>query len=418
MTVAQIELTSFDQPAVIGNQDITVPALSGIAVQGVLFYWVNDDPPGDADVIWGHGAATGPATSEQWAWCISNNDGTPATSFGTWDETKCIVINDPILVATTAEAAFVSFIDGGVRINWTKVAVVPPGRKIVAVFFAGSEVQCKCLTHVVTPDPLDLTNIGFKPDGVIGSNGQSSNTTGQSVFSGSFGWQDFQGPPENRLEWSPFERRMATTEARSLRLSAQEAANFDLSGVSGAFTVRYEDPDLSGMTARFDTSLGGQRFGAFAFKVPGKTVRAGNIDAPIVAGGWVVDDPGFRPDFVALMLTDLEVLDTVVQANLNWGVGLFTDTDEASLFASLEDGSTTPIAKSEPRVDRAAFLQDFVNGVTLFDGKFVTMTPTGWALNMSKVTNPPKKWGYLAIGEVDAAAAVEDVICEPDPWTS
>ncbi len=429
----QVEAVLVQQPAAIGTQDIVAPELGTTVPKGVLLFWSAAGVPGSGvgpdgnhydDAAFGMGASDGLV---EWATTVHQGDGGPPTLVSRGQTTAEIVrLLDPsgVTLAVVAAAAFDCFIAGGVRIDWTSVHSLQ--FSLIAVFFTGdNDCEVKCGVH---PEDRSVANpifIGFEPDFVLTSTIDDGNDpTADRLGLGSWGMQDFADP--DRLASQA--RAWATSAVESSsHLARFNDASVSFIGVSTVGTLwSYADapPDEMNLelVSGFDSS---ELLVYMAVRCGGVQVKVGNIISPQAAGLWKVDDPNFEPQFVMLMLGNQPSFAAVSDADDQvMGVGIMTDSFQASQSANIENNQDTAPASNQSYLDDEAVvaLTGFDPTDQLYLGEWLAFHSQGWSLAMETIESPAveEQWGYLAIEASTSqvpAAAVDDG-CTPNPWTT
>ena len=386
-----------------GNQDITTTDLGGKTPKGVLFYYVGATGDGafdDAHI--GIGAASG--ASERWTLYGNSEHGVGSTDTRRGLLTDEVIrFNVPGSSSIDGEADIVSFITNGVRINWSNA---PSGAyQIIAVFFAGDDVDAHADTHAVDPN-LDITAPGFQPNLVFTATGNLSDDEETSDLNFGHGWQDGAATPTRSVQNISEEEGEASGDPTARTLSDRSILALNESSGGVDYEGHYDTFDASGMTYRGDDDSDDTAY--LALRLQDAEIKVGRIDTPTSTGNFGVTGVGFVPDIVFLGMNMLTAIDSAT-TNGNagsQGYSVFTDTDEDSLSIQIEDGSGTTDTQSSAE-DRAVFLPED-DGTTGFNATYVSMDADGFTLNFTDVLGTARKWFYLAIkaGDEDGQGQV------------
>jgi predicted dehydrogenase len=298
MVDVAIEIARASAKTTPGDQDITTTDLGGKTPKGVLFF-VNfaegDGVYDHAAVIWGATDGTG-----EWSACCKSEDGQASTDNARGIETTgCICVPDVSGAGIDGLASFVSFITNGVRINWSPRPSQP--YQILAVFFAGDDVQCKADNYQPNATSIDITTIGFQPDLVWAATAGRSSTGMNDGIRVGFGYQDGAGTPQeaSMMLWENNGSGTANPESRSHNDQTVGRA----SASSWDWSSRFDSFDSQGMTAQQDNGTSSHRTGYFAVNVGAANSKVGTMDGPTATGNDAVTGIGWEPQFVQLLAT-------------------------------------------------------------------------------------------------------------------
>lgn len=386
-----------------GTQDITTSALGGRTPKAVLFMWnyaIGDGASDDAG--WGWGAASG--ATERWAVFGCSEHGVASTDNSlSIHNDRCINFLSPGTTTVIGEADIDSFITNGVRIDW--VDAPPSGFQILAIFFAGDDVQAHADTHEAQ-DGLNITAPGFQPNLIFAA---ASNTTPNEASSGldsiGFGWQEGVSPFDAQSQGIG-EDNNASDGSPASRRSDGEAVVV-IQDKSGAidYACHYDTFDSSGMSAVVDND-DDDHVAYLALQLADTGVKVAAFTTPISSGDFSVTGVGFTPQAVFLGMNTMFNLDTGTTGATagSQGFSVFTEDVEETLSAQIEDGSATTDTQSFAENEAATL--PFHNGGAYFAGTFSSMDSDGFTLNYSLAPAPlGSRWFYLAIEASEAPDA-------------
>jgi len=400
-------------PTSTGTQDITTTELGGLTPKAALFFMsggVTDDAAVDHGRI-AFGATDG---TREWYMGARSEDGVGTTETTRGAHTTGLIgLIDTNLKAKDSEAAFVTFIANGIRIDWTNAPSV--AHKLTVVFFAGTDLEV--FADVVDPGlqdvGLNITAPGFEPDAIFtgfnnrafdsgmddGVGGHHEYGFGVSQNPGDSGIADGVGQSNNDRDGR------ASTEVTSS--VANDRSAFHVKDGTYRRTIELSDFDASGFTATArDTD--GQEFGYLALACPDTNITIGIYDTPTSTGNDSKTGVGFEPDTVLFGLSFFDGALTdppaVTTDDFSYGISAFTATDESSVSIQTQDAVATSNTKSI--ADSIAANLPLDNGVAGFKASFVSMDSDGWTLNFSNTVGSSRKWWFIAIGKADAKGQV------------
>lgn len=390
-----------------GTQDITIDRLGNRVPAAALFFVTRATTDGDFSdhAIFGMGAATD--TSEQWAWCIKDEDGQNPTDLdrrGATDE--CVMILDTA-GNVDGEANFSAFIAGGVRINWGNTPAA--AYLLTVVLFVGSSLSAKAdvfTTNALQNNSTDVNTVGFPPDvlltscfgftftdataaGTLPAIGTVTNKASVSQFCWGMGGSNGVSPSGQFAQ--------ITDDYGTGQVNA--AGGWTWAGEFGSF-----DSDGFSCTTRLGGS-GGDQVGYLALAFNGAVdFWAGIIDTPTSTGNQLQTGPGFEPQAVITAVTQMPAIDTgYTNGNAgSVGVSVFDGSEEYCNSVQIEDAVVASDTKSLS--DNASVLLPNDDGTMGHMAFFKSFDPTGWTWNFTQTEGTAVKYWALAIGAFSETA--------------
>jgi len=369
-----------------GNQDFTTTDMGGATPKGVIFLYSRS--PADGTITADSGASFGAADgTNQWACANYIKDDLSDTLNDVGVSDKCLFA---LLNATTthSEAAFVSFIANGVRVNWTTATT--DGWLVTAILFSGAAVSFAA--GKVNAQDGTAVNVGFEPDIVLFAG--SGRSLGRDTSLGSRGRIGFGGnawPGGNRKgafgsrwSWTPTRQRVSWL---SGGVSQTAMALFDpFLGVSVI-----ADRTATGFAV--DSFLGATsaEWGYVAFKANSGT--CGCLQLTAATGDQTVTGLGFEPELILLFGGETVTNDAAE----------FTGSNAFAAATALKTGGFATCSQNGGGVDKSTAFEDKVRilapGGTencrftvsdIFDG--------GFTLNFTDAPNGAWQMPYIAFG--------------------
>jgi hypothetical protein len=388
-----------------GNQDITTADLGGLTPVAALFIATHATSDGTAadHALWSVGAAT--ATDEQWVVANHNEHGSATANSGRRAATdECVMIVSTNSGTVNGEAAFVSFIENGVRINWGN----PLGSAflLTVVLFAGAEVSAHAdvLTLSTEDTAVDVTDPAFEPDLVLF--GTDCMTFGDSDTAGLFwsvGAAVNDGTPTQVCWGNGNNNGAAEGDPSSIMYSNRVVCQ--TTNVAITWSCEISGFDASGFTATAKGgNSGGDQVGYLALAFSDVDVWAGVIDSPTSTGDDAQTGPGFEPQFVMLGLTLCQATDTQEFDSDAGAIGLAViDADEAYCNSTADEyGSATTDTQSLSDDAAVNFAGD--DGSAMHVASFSSFDANGWTLTYTTTDGTARKWWAVAIEAVEEAA--------------
>lgn len=197
---------------VTGNVDIVTTELGGRTPKAALFFCGSHAPANDATSTpqgsIGYGLTDG--TNHRSMFALNAHGQTTQGLYAGQENTNCILGSAGGGQTPDIRASFVSWLENGVRVNFSRVNPLAP-RRITAILFAGADLSAKVdsvnLGTVTTA--IDVNTVGFLPSVVFGMG------LGLSAFSTAYAFRPCIGFATNHG---------GTVKQRALHWSAREAA--------------------------------------------------------------------------------------------------------------------------------------------------------------------------------------------------
>lgn len=393
-----------------GNQDITTTDLGGLTPKAAFFTVTHATVDGTATdhAIIGIGAAT--ATDERWSCSVGseNAQGTTDTDRrGATDE--CIIKLLAGSASVDGEADFVSFITNGVRINWGNAPA--SGFLLTVTLYAGTDLSAKAgISSLSTQDnTTDVNTVGFEPDVVFfGTHNTLINDSGYTLAMLSYGVATNKNPVvQSSWVWASNNGQASGT------ILAQICNNYafgqcSLTELSYGCEVGTFDASGFSITSRLgDASADNVGYLALAFNnvVDFKT---GIIDSPTSTGSQSITDPGFKPQYVNLGLTQMQAVNTFYTTGLggSFGISVFDEDNAYCNSYQDEDGSGT--SNTQCISDDTVINLPEDDGTSGHVAAFTSFDTNGWTWNFSATLGTAVKFWYLAI-EAEAAGNIKQL---------
>lgn len=316
----------------------------------------------------------------------------------------CVYFNDPGGPGTDGEASFNAWLSNGIQINWSNA---PASAYLLTVILLGGSdlsVEANNIAGLAQDAADDVTEPGFEPDvlitvGNLGSFGDNSSS-----------WIGCYGLVHNDRASGITQRSMSVWDVNNQGdgLPVARATNtygWMICNTSGAVlaALDFDTFDSSGFTATARIGNTGDvpylalRFGS------GPLVESwvGTHSTPTSGGDDGETGPGFTPQFVFMLGSHMEAIDTAYADNALAGTIGMMAFDAGAEFAnsnSFEQGATTTDTQSISD-DTAVELPDDDGGAGL-TASFVSFDANGWTLNYSAVEGNAKLFFALAIAEM------------------
>lgn len=401
-----IAVTRVASNTVTGNQDITTTDLGGLTpvLARFILTFATADGTAANGAVWSKGAADG---TRQWAVSFDNehNQATIDVSSSV-STTACVRLLDGTGTPTQdANAAFVSFITNGVRINWTDAPSA--AFLLTVIFYAGTDVSAYVNAVALgnaTDNAVVVSTVGFEADVVyaytVGSNsaaieyseGFAHNNRAGTITHRSLWWTDAEGAD------SAVKLR---TEDRGVIVDGTGAGALDFYEELSAF-------GSSGFTAT--SRLGGansQTMYYIALRLgagPAVSAKVYTYSTPTATGDNTDSGAGFTPQYIEYLLSFGEATQQLYVDHNGGTVGIAViDADEAySNTVSAEDAAAT--SNTQSLSDDVSIQCPDHDGAAGLTATFVAFTSTGVTHNFSAVQAAAKWLPALAI-QTDAAGA-------------
>jgi len=379
-----------------GTQDITI---SGFGDVKAVFLYITNAVSGGVPVSGinlGAGLTDGTTTRSI---AISSEETVPNAHVHSIGSASLIHLPDRTTHDIVASAFFDSFIEDGIRIDWDTPP--PEGYTITALFIGGDlEVIAGTFQTLGTVGLSVDVDTGFEPDQLIClSNGFSFALDDTIQEAGQFcvGFADngdtlSQGLMTFRLAGS------ASIGTPSILIYDGLVAS-RITGGSIVNSVEISGFNSLGFTASTAIANGATSVSYLAIKYNDQRRHfVGIVDSPIESGVQSFGSPGFSPDVVLQILTQVDTIDIVHSFDEAGALGFSLITPDKEYCTSINERSST-ITSNQSLVDTQAINFPNESGGISFVANFDSMTSSGWALDFSSVEPIAKKWLVFAVEE-------------------
>jgi len=402
---------AFATPLSTGNQDITLASISDHTPKAALFFptVATEATTIFDDAFIGRGAADGTNEFALCTWSQHGAAGNTNHRAGVTD--ACVLIEDASGII--AEASFVSFIPGGIRINWTTVDA-SNSYKCLIVLLAGDNLSAQAGT-TLHPAAGTTVSLGFEPEIIFtfGYNDTIPETT-STEFSFSEGITTWDGATildqgvatVGGLEGasasgSEDTRRLqyysnAVSGAQALRNATTQYLTFVTAVDATSFTIRANNNNTPANT---------HQVGYLALSWVGDVaIHFDDFTAPFSGSPQTVSGVGFRPTFVYAVMN-------YVPSTNGFQLGI---PGYGPAIASAEDGNFSAcfVAKHNWPASAPNTTQEFtsmsetvlrkiasptVNGSI---GEIFQFNPDGFDLNWSENQAWDSPWPFLCLAKI------------------
>lgn len=391
---------------VTGNQTITTPDLGGLTPKAAIFivtFAVTDGAAAAHNVL-SFGAATGAANE----WVRSVNDENAQDTTDTHriqSNTRCIQVHTPGGAAVDGEAEFFAFVADGVTINITNAFAA--AYLLEVIFFAGTDVSAHANTATLnaTVDvATDITDPGFPVELVIAAHTPAQtteidNTGGLSMSLGFI---------HNGTSITQESIHMVSDSGKAT--SAVKFFETQTYGLmrrrhnSGVFFYGVDFSDFDTVGYSVTPRVGGGAndiFGYLALSFNSKAnIFVGLHTTPIVAGNFSDTGPAFQPNFIMMLASLAEAIDTDFLDSRagSLAISVFDPDDEFCTSVTSEDNA--PTSNTQSLSDDIALNVPDHDGTDEYKANFVGFTATGWDKNYTVAPSVAKVNLVLAIGDI------------------
>jgi hypothetical protein len=387
-------VTTFLVPGSTGNVDITTLDMNGITPKAVYFMCTNHRSTDDATPEAPHaqittGAADG--TNQWWVNTYSEDNVGNTDNSRIAHTDACLRVHDPASVAGSlwANATFVSFIPGGVRVNFTNVN--RPNIRVIAVFFGGDDVSVDVGSQDLGTgtSAIDITAPGFEPDVVFLNSASDVANTLSNALVLAHGVLINNGVDEqNAICLTEFHAQTAGDLNSELDTNNCLATNtYALTG--GTF-------DANGFSLTPSASAANDIVYYLALKVEGKSVDLVQFGTPTSTGNQTYD-PGFTPEFYLAVISN-NTSDDTQQDTDGVGMGVGTDDNQAALSMMLEFNADPTNCSCDTR-DGVAFQGVDASDADAIQASFVSFGAGGATFNYDAVLGSAYRGYIFMLGE-------------------
>ena len=390
-----------------GNVDYTTTALEGATPDAAIIYTI--------------GATTNDVARDNAMFNVAFLDGTNERIAGGFDEhnanptvTRKMQRSDGVVVAATDatsrfdSATFVSFIENGIRLNWTNAAAAGSENYFVVVFLEGpdlAEVEVGTITPGATNgSTASITSMSGEPDLVLftsTSSGASDQDAGTELQF-SFGAAVNDGNETQRATLYHSEDNQPTVGGDGTCRVETDAVCGQLSpalGWTGELTSFNSDGFT--LTTR-NGSTGGDIAYYMAFRFAGNTKAwVDDYQPQTTTGDQVITGVGFKPALLIQSFTTCTNLNTTV-SGVDLGTQGFSIAAEGNQFSN----TTATEAFGVPTNTQSLSDNILINypdddGDVRYKGTLVSFDNNGWTQNFSDTVTGTRRWWAFAIGGAD-----------------
>lgn len=376
----------FSSPTSTGNTDFQIPSWTSTP-KAAKFVIVGTDASGDGydtDNSIGVGFTDGTRDRVSCSFAedgISLNPGVTSVA-KTQSNTLSIM-----LIATDASTVvggvFVSWLEGGVRINFTTVAAAQ--YKIIATFFAGDDVSA----YVDDASPGDhVESVGFESNIIFTScSGTTAGTSSTGSYTSSIGVATWDGETLKQgsigVQW--LDNSIFTNADFYCGNATVSQQTF-----SGANTWNSAISDVDADGFNFSDS-NADEINYLALSI-GTDADMGVVTVP-TSGNISITTPGWQPQMLGFLLSNHTSVNTVVtNISASFGVGEVDATSEHSLSVTGKDGENTLNVHTSVRNTNALHAENYEQTV-LYSGDVDAFTEDGFDITIA--TNPASEMYYI-----------------------
>jgi cellulose synthase/poly-beta-1,6-N-acetylglucosamine synthase-like glycosyltransferase/mannose-6-phosphate isomerase-like protein (cupin superfamily) len=394
-----------------GNQDITTNELGGLTPKAAIItasYAVTDATAANHNVI-SYGATTG--ASNEWVTAHTSEDGQdPTDADQTWETNLSVLLRNPGAQTVDGSAEFNSWIENGIRINWTNAPAA--AYFLTVTLFAGSDLSAhanSAITNTTQDASTDITDPGFEPAIVIG--GGTYRASGlrdatHHTFGVGFAHNDGAGGiTQGSADF--FDRdNQGTSQAAAKSYNNRIAMNMGASDTDRTFEL--EDFDSSGfsITTRDGVAFGdvflylALDFGADVSSATGQKAFPNSTGTENVTG------VGFKPQYVGIIGTSMPALSTAY-TNLQAATYFYSQMDETDQFSTAwANEDAQPASDTQSLSDNQAVNFPEHNGAsTLYAATLTSFDNDGWTWNFSTAQGGTDIYFWYAIEAASGAAS-------------
>ncbi len=390
----------------IGNQTFTATPPVDFTPKLALFI-VNGGITDGVAAVHNRGGIGCCDADAQWAFAWRSEDGQDPSDTGRSNSAaQCLKLMTASADTDDVAATFVSFGTSSVTINISNAGAA---FLCTVILFGGDDLQVDVgIIALGTQDTeINVTGPGFQPN-LVGCCQQRNipTTTNACKMSLGFAYDAGGSVPQCAHIFTSRDGRVADSEVNSILRN--DMVGISLTGAGAAdYTVEIDNFDASGFSAFARSDDGtGDSVGYFCLDTGDRSVWAGNFTTPGSTGEDAQTGPGFKPQLVGLITTQLPTVNVIDSSGLAGGFGysFFTEDDEFCNAWADEDvpGAVTD---TQSLADNQVINVPADDGVALFAATFVSMDVNGWTNDYSAVDsgNARLQCGF-AIQEAGAAA--------------
>lgn len=383
--MAQVRTYTFDIPIGTGNADLVIPAWN-FTPKAAKFVLIRTDATDGYDDHSGIAIGfTDGITDACVGGCGENGVGT-SNAMAWHNETNCIHGYNPSSQSSEIAASFVSWKLGGVRLNFSAVDAT---YKIIATFFAGSDVQAHVGTYEMSEHVED---VGFTSKLIFAVNSRFDTAGGFGIMDGhrltcGFATNGSGGLRQNTIRGNE-DDGSGTTNSWSHYV-------YSRIGESSGLYVAITDIDSSGFKLDLGSSTNLITILALAFD---NDVDTSQDTVPTSGSISISTDPSFTPQIAGILCSN-NVTSYSYDRPLGFRIGEVDDVSEHSAGIEVADGVSTS-NNTSTFYENILHTED-ADQVVLSDGDFDAFTASGFDITVN--TNPTAVQVFLwwAIEESD-----------------
>jgi len=386
----------------LGNQSFSTADFGGGTPKAAFFIVSTGETDGVAAAhdICAIGCCDG---TNQWSLSYRGEDarGTSTSCGRRHHDTDCIVIINQPNDTVDGAADFVSFDTNGVTVDWNDASGT--AYMIEIWLFGGDDMQVDVATFTPGAEDTEVNveTVGFEADLLIlGAASFIFNEGANAQTRFSIGFVENTGAGENQAAYCRQLRSgVTTTEAYGLVHNNRGISDMTLAGGAAA-RGEITTFDSVGFSHFSRDAAGTGEVGYLAIDTGDRDVYVGNFTTPTGTGEQPQTGPGFKPQMVGMVTTQLPTINTVEGPSGlagTWCISGFTPDAEFCHGYAFEDGIVLGTSNSESVSDNAAVLMHDDAGGALMAAAFVSMDDAaGWTLNWSAVDsgNPRLQFGF------------------------
>jgi hypothetical protein len=399
---AKITTARFATPTNIAQVTWTDPNLGGLTPKAVMIIANHADTDGvvEAGSRCQIGFADG--TLER-SWGVSADDGInpPNTGRGASSSQVIDLFIGPGSPQVTAN--FVSFQADSVTLDFTLVD--SDAQLYTVVFFAGSALNA----HVNTVElgtgtsPINVTDPGFPVDMVFGGGvGLPDDFAPISTSIFFYGVAVNDGADTNKsINWNSRDGSAVPTELAAHLIS--DSVGGQLNAGTQNWDAIIDDFDAVGFSITPQVSSASDDFSYLAIGFGGvASPSLRSFDSPTSMGNDVRTGLDFEPQFVMLIMSDLQVEDSIVLTVDAGAIGFSMFTEDAEFSNAWADEDSANPSNTQSLSDNQAVNFASGDGTTQHAATFVSLNADGHTLNYSVADGTARKWIEVAISVADA----------------
>lgn len=395
-------------PTVTGNVDYTSVRMGGQTPKAAIIIAAghvtqNDGFGGSGGMIWSIGYCSPSfcftaSTGSQDAVGTSN---VGRRSFGDNSIRRGVGLFGSGMTGYLVEGRGVTFIAGGVRINWNLVAGVGATPRLWILLLGGSDLSVAVGAFTLPSNTTGaVSGLGFQPDAVLSLSCNASNSDSTSSFHAlNFGIAERVSGIQRGLCWAEADNIAAGGQPTQILDDDSFALQVATGSSSIDYTCTLSSFDVGGFTVTTNaTAAANDTLGYMALKVAGVSMKLIDFTTPTATGNTAVTGLGFRPGLVLACCTSQASLDT---AHFNdddatgAGITVFNNASEqGGINGKIRDNSdpTSATCNSQPK----SIMCSFDGTINAIAATHVSMDSDGYTLNYGTVLGSGRRGFALA----------------------